>query len=95
MTRTRNRLGVLGWLSAVLVGVPVAVARLIGMPWITIGGAYAIWLGALGILALMLVLSPKRDRLGETFGWMAILAFFWTVPAVAVLVALLKIAGVG
>ena len=84
-------------LASWLLGLPVIGARLIGLGWATIGGAYAIWLGVLATIILMISISPtrKQGRVGEMIGWLTIFTVFWTLPAIVALMFVLAIAGVG
>ncbi len=69
---------------------PVALARvLLRASWRSVLIAYAIWYGALFLFGL-----SAAPRVAEALGWMMILAMFLTIPAVPVIVLLLRLARV-
>lgn len=69
---------------------PVGLAKLVlRASWRTILIAYAIWYGALLLFGL-----SAAPRIAEGMGWMMILAMFLTIPAVPIIVLLLRFARV-
>ena len=70
--------------AALLFGVPILISRLLlRASWRAIGRAYAIWFG------FLLVISVLGD---ERAGWALILAIFFTIPVVPIVILLLKLA---
>jgi hypothetical protein len=75
------------WLLMAYFGVPILLTRfVIRGKWIEILQAYGVWMALLAMFGLLA--AGSRD---EGFGWALILALFWTILAIPILVLLLKL----
>ena len=71
--------------AALMFGVPILISRLLlRASWRAIAHAYAIWFGFL--LAI--------GAIEAALGWALILAIFFTIPAVPIVILLLKLASI-
>lgn len=76
---------------ALYFGVPLLICRLLlRASWRAIARAYAIWCGILLIFAVL----SSGNSWDEGFGWALILGMFFTIPALPIIILILKLAGI-
>lgn len=82
--------GAILFLLALYFFVPIFLAKVVlGARWKSILIAYGIWFAGLLVFGM-----TSSGTLGEALGWPLILGMFLTIPALPVLVLMLRIAGI-
>lgn len=71
---------------------PTGLASVTGASWTTIGFAYLLWFGLLGLWSVQGLLS-RRTTSGEAVGWPLIMGMFLTMGVVPVLSLILRLFG--
>ena len=85
-----DRIGSILFALSLYVFVPVLIARLpMAASWKSILTAYGIWIGGLFFLGLL-----SSRNIGEAIGWPMIFGLFLTIPAIPLLVWLLRLRGI-
>ena len=81
----KDPIGLVGILCCYFV-IPLLITKVwMGASWKCIGVAYAAWAGILLMAGLAM-----GNTVGEKFGWPMIMAMFFTIPALPIIVAILK-----
>lgn len=81
--------GPIVFLAALYFGVPILISRLLlRASWRAIARAYAIWFG----LLLTFGVLSSGNSWDEGLGWAFIMGMFLTIPAVAIVILILKLA---
>ena len=85
-----DRLASALWMPSLYLFVPILIANVpMGATWRSIAVAYGLWLGGLFLAGLM-----ASRSLGKAIGWPMIFGMFLTIPAIPLIVYLLKLKGV-
>ena len=83
--------GAIAFLAALFFGVPILISRLLlGASWRAIARAYAIWFGFLSIIGVL----ASSNSWDEGFGAAIITGMFLTIPAVPIVILVLKLASI-
>ena len=82
-------LGPVAFMLGLYFVVPILLAKVLRASWRAVGIAYPIWFGLLALFGLSTL--GGGASLDESVGWPIIMGMFLTIPAVPVIVVVLKL----